>query len=238
MTYFKQPALPAGKARLSDLTKLRDVAAIGCSDPDLALRQTQVYDWFEQWNERFFSNRLRPVHLNVALTSYGATLGLCHCAPVQYIEIHPQCWKSRIGKTIILVSPNKAIGNTEMPSAAWVVLHEMIHLAEAQTNGDINGDAHATPLWVAWCNFIAEQLELPLSYAEMKRGKTKADSDGYRANVWKPRRGMEPVIREGTRLASYDETRCFPFSETDVLMQENKEVRKIKGEEVERLPSF
>ncbi|KZR72727.1 hypothetical protein PMIT1327_00362 [Prochlorococcus marinus str. MIT 1327] len=236
MAYFKQPALPPGKARLSDLTKLRDVAAIGCSDPDLAIHQVQVYDWFEQWNERFFSNRLRPVHVNVSLTNYGKNLGLCIGFPVQYIEIHPQCWKGKA------VHHSQAIGNTEMPSAAWVVLHEMIHLAGDQAGQETWGadhNCHTTPIWVGWCNFIAEQLELPLSYAEMKRGKTKADpDDGYRANVWKPRRGMEPVIREGTRLASYDETRCFPFSETDVLMQENKEVRKIKGEEVERLPSF
>ena len=227
---FNQPLLPAGKARLSDLVKLRDVAAIGCSDPDLAVHQTQVYDWFEQWNERFFSNRLRPVHLNVALTSYGASLGLCHYAPVQYIEIHPQCWKGKADHY------SQVIGNTEMPSAAWVVLHEMIHLAEAQTQGWSDDNAHTTPLWIAWCNFIAEQVDLPLAYGHMKRGKTKADADGYRANVWK--HGKDAVVRPGTRLATYEETRCFPFLEKDVLMQENKEVRKIKGKKVEQLPSF
>ncbi len=226
---FSQPSLPTGKAPLSNLAKLRDVAAIGCSDPDLAVHQTQVYDWFEMWNEAFFNNRLRPVHLNVALTDYGATLGRCFYLPVQFIEIHPQCWKGN--------ADCKNLGNsTDVHPAALVVLHEMIHLAEAQTVGYSSDNAHATPTWLGWCNFIAEQVDLPLTYGRMKRGKSKADSDGRRANVWKHDKGA--AVRPGTCLGSYDETRCFPFIESDQLMQENKEIRKIKGKEVELLPQF
>jgi len=223
MSFFNQPPLPSGKAPLSNLTKLRDVAALGCSDPDLAIRQVQVYDWFELWNDRFFSNRLRPVHINVALTRYGKTLGFCHYEPVQYIEIHPRCWQRK----------PQSIGDTEMPSAAWVVLHEMIHLVAAQTEGDIWGaddNCHTTPIWVAWCNHIAEQLQMPYSYAQMKRGKTSV-AEG-RQNIWKPI--GEPLLRPGTTLASYDETRCFPYVASDPLMAENMETR---GEQTQ-MPQF
>jgi hypothetical protein len=213
MAMFRQPGLPAGKAPLSNLSRLRDVAALGCVDPDLAVRQVQVYDWFEQWNQRFFSNRLRPVHINVSLTSYGKTLGLCHYRPVQYIEIHPRCWRS---------APQH-VGSMVMPSAAWVVLHEMIHLAEVQTRGDVPGNCHATPDWVGWCNYIAEQLDMPLSYAQMARGKSSV-AEG-RKNVWKPACGASVLIRPGTRLADYDETRCFPYVAADPLMEENSEER-------------
>ena len=78
---------------------------------------------------------------------------------------------------------------------------------------------------------------MPLTYGRMTRGKTKADKDGKRANIWKHAKDAEP--RTGTRLASYDETRCFPFLEDHALMQENKEIRKLKdGKQVELLPSF
>lgn len=227
---FDQPSLPSGKAPLSDLSKLRDVAAIGCTDDDLAIRQTEVYDWFEMWNEAFFSNRLRPVHLNVALTDYGATLGRCFVAPVQFIEIHPQCWKGN-------ADHHNFGSSTDVHPGALVVLHEMIHLAEAQLQGGFSdANCHATPIWIGWCNFIAEQVGLPLTYGRMKRGKAKADADGRRANIWKHGKGA--AVRSGTRLASYDETRCFPFLEGAQLMEDNKEIRKIKGKEVEVLPSF
>jgi hypothetical protein len=232
MTTFKQPPLPSGKAPLSNLDKLRDVASLGCSDPDLAIRQVQVYDWFELWNERFFGNRLRPVHINVSLTRYGKNLGLCHYEPVQYIEIHPQCWKGAAAHH------SQAIGDTAMPSAAWVVLHEMIHLATAQTAGEIWGaddNCHTTASWVGWCNFIAEQLGMPLSYVEMKRGKERTSDGAARVNAWKSRVGIEPIIRPGTRLATYDETRCFPYLASDPLMQDNLEQRK--GQEPQ-LPQF
>lgn len=228
---FKQPALPSGSSPLSNLSKLRDVAAIGCTDPDLAICQVQVYDWFELFNERFFGNRLRPVHINVSLTNYGKTLGLCHSSPVQFIEIHPQCWKGRAAHH------SQAIGNTELPSAAWVVLHEMMHLAASQADlpSEVTEDGtncHTTAIWVAWCNYIAQELGLPLSYAKNKRGKAKADVDGVRANIWKP--ATKPVIREGTRLATYDETRCFPYLASAPLMRENLEVR---GKQTQ-LPQF
>ncbi len=231
VTFFSQPPLPAGKAPLANLSKLRDVAAIGCSDPALAIRQVQVYDWFQLWNERFFSNRLRPVHINVSLTRYGKNLGLCHYEPVQYIEIHPQCWSGAAAR-------HQAIGNTAMPDAAWVTLHEMIHLAAAQTEGDIWGaddNCHTTTSWVSWINYIAEQLELPLSYVEMKRGKVRTSDGLARLNAWKPRVGIEPPIRPGTRLATYDETRCFPYLAADSLMQDNLEQRQ--GQEPQ-LPQF
>ena len=227
MSFFNQPSLPSGKAPLSNLTKLRDVAALGCSDPDLAIRQVQVYDWFELWNDRFFSNRLRPVHINVALTGYGKFLGLCCASPVQYIEIHPQCWRGGAAHH------GKAIGDTEMPSAAWVVLHEMMHLAADQAGLDgrgADGNCHTTPIWVAWCNHIAEQLQMPYSYAQMKRGKTSV-AEG-RQNIWKPI--GEPLLRPGTTLASYDETRCFPYVASDPLMAENMETR---GEQTQ-MPQF
>jgi hypothetical protein len=223
VTFFSQPALPAGKAPLSNLNKLRDVAALGCSDPDLAIRQVQVYDWFELWNDFFFSNRLRPVHIHVSLTRYGKTLGICASAPVQYIEIHPQCWNGGAAHH------SQAIGNTTMPDAAWVVLHEMIHLAIAQAGLESRGaddNCHATPIWAAWCNFIAEHLDLPLSYTQNKRGKAKAGADGIRKNIWKPRVGIEPAIRPDTCLATYDETRCFPYLAADRLMQDNLEQRE------------
>lgn len=224
---FTQPALPSGKAPLANLSKLRDVAALGCTDSDLAVRQVQVYDWFEQWNDRFFSNRLRPVHVNVSLTKFGKNLGLCSYKPVQYIEIHPCCFNRQ----------TKTISGIEMPSAAWIVLHEMIHLVAAQTSKDIWGadkNCHTTPVWVDWCNFIADQLEMPLSYAQMKRGKERTSDGQERINVWKPRNGIKPIIREGTRLASYEETRCFPYAATDALMQDNLEIRG----ELTQLPQF
>jgi hypothetical protein len=232
MTFFAQPPLPTGKAPLSNLNKLRDVAAIGCSDPDLAIRQVQVYDWFQLWNERFFSNRLRPVHINVSLTNYGKNLGVCYGYPVQYIEVHPQCWGGAAAHH------SQAIGNTAMPDAAWVVLHEMIHLAASQANLSTavtkdGTNCHATSIWVAWCNFIAEHLDLPLTYAQNKRGKAKAGADGIRKNIWKPT--IEPTIRPGTRLATYDETRCFPYLASDPLMQDNLEQRQ--GQEPQ-LPQF
>ena len=232
MTFFKQPPLPSGKAPLSNLDKLRDVASLGCSDPDLAIRQVEVYDWFQLWNERFFGNRLRPVHVNVSLTSYGSSLGICYGYPVQFIEIHPQCWKGAAEHH------SQAIGDTSMASAAWVVLHEMVHLAACQADlpPSLTKDGkncHATSIWVAWCNYIAEQLDLPLSYARMKRGKAKADAEGKRKNIWVP--NGEHVIRPGTRLASYDETRCFPYLASDPLMQENLEHRK---DQEPQLPQF
>ena len=228
---FDQPQLPAGKAPLSNLGKLRDVAAIGCTDSDLAIRQTEVYDWFEMWNAAFFSNRLKPVHLNVSLTDYGASLGRCFYAPVQFIEIHPQCWKGGADRQNLGRS-------TDIHPAALVTLHEMIHLAEAQTIGaTIGANCHATPTWIGWCNFIAEQVGLPMTYGQMKRGKAKADALGHRANIWK--HGKDATVRPGTRLASYDETRCFPFRADDALLQENKEIRKGRdGKTVEVLPSF
>ena len=70
----------------------------------------------------------------------------------------------------------------------------------------------------------------------MKRGKAKADADGHRANIWK--HDKDAGVRSGTRLASYDETRCFPFLEDAQLMRDNKEIRKVQGKEVEVLPSF
>lgn len=228
LTLFKQPPLPSGKAPLSNLDKLRDVASLGCSDPDLAIRQVQVYDWFQLWNERFFNNRLRPVHVNVSLTRYGKSLGLCVNSPVQYIEIHPQCWKGAAKHH------SQAIGDTSMPSAAWVVLHEMMHLAADQAGQDARGadnNCHTTPIWVAWCNYVAEQLDLPLSYARNKRGKSSV-AEG-RKNIWVPI--DEPVIRPGTRLATYDETRCFPYITSDPLMQDNLEQRN--GQEPQ-LPQF
>ena len=229
LMYFSQPALPSGKAPLSNLSKLRDVAAIGCNDEELAIRQTKVYDWFEMWNDLFFGNRLRPVHINVSLTGYGAFLGLCYQAPVHFIEIHPQCWKGG--------ADHKTFGSTDCHPASLVVLHEMIHLAEIQTLGTIaDKNCHLTPTWSAWCNYIAEQVNMPLTFGRMKRGKAKADSDGVRANVWKHPKNA--IVRTGTRLANYDETRCFPFLEDDQLMQENKEIRTIKGKEVEQLPSL
>ena len=236
MTFFPQPTLPSGKAPLSNLDKLRSVASLGCNDPDLAIQQVQVYDWFELWNERIFSNRLRPVHVNVSLTKYGKNLGLCSIAPVQYIEIHPQCWKGKARHH------QQSVGSITLPSAAFVVLHEMMHLAGDQAGEDTWGaddNCHTTPIWIAWCNYVAEQLDLPLSYAELKRGKTKANADGERANVWKPRVGTEPRIRPNTRLATYDETRCFPYFSTDTLMQENLETRKAKdGTVTTQLPQF
>jgi hypothetical protein len=123
-----------------------------------------------------------------------------------------------------------------MPDAAWVVLHEMIHLASAQAGLESRGaddNCHATPICAAWCNFIAEHIYLPLAYAQNKRGKAKADSDGIRKNIWKPT--IEPAIRPGTCLATYDETGCFPHLSCDRLMQDNLEQRQ--GQEPQ-LPQF
>ena len=222
---FQQPSLPTGKAPLSNLSKLREVAAIGCTESDLSIKQVQVYDWFEQWNQAFFGNRLRPVHVNVSLTAYGKKLGLCYYSPVQYIEVHPNCWRGAAQHH------QQAIGNMKMPDASWVLLHEMMHLAEAQTVGTPGRNAHNSQAWIGWCNFIAQELDLPLSYSQMKRGKNSV-AEG-RKNVWIHSKGA--VVRPGTRLASYDEMRCFPYLATDLLMQDNLETNS-KGES--QLPGF
>lgn len=224
------PPLPAAAPTLSNLPLLRSVARVGCLDPERAVQQEQVYDWFGHWNEAVFSSQLDPVLVNVSITPYGGSLGLFHPAPVQLIEIHPRCWNGG-------AAHHETFGTLSMPGAAFVVLHEMIHLAVEQAglpSRGLGGGSHNSAAWVGWCNFIAELFEIPLTYACYRRTKAAADPEtGKRKNIRKPI--SPPTLRPGTRLATYDETTHFPYLVESPLIQANTSTTKA-GEP--QLPTF
>lgn len=189
------PPLPTTRPRLALLKALRDVAAVGTTDPTHASRQVELYDLFAHWNREVFADRLMPVHCNVALTPYGHTIGLCHYNPVQFIEIHPACWDGHA---------DHHAQWTDGSGVSGVMLHEMIHLACSQAGQDPD---HKGAPWAAWCDFIGQYLGLPLTYVQHSRRKAST-TDGRRVNVWVPTVPTEP--RPSTRLASYAEIRSFP----------------------------
>lgn len=182
--------LPPARPRLSLLKVLREVAAVGTIDPEHAARQVELYDMFEHWNAAVFSNRLQPVHVNLAITPYGHKLGVAHGAPVQYIEIHPICWAGAADHHATWAGTG----------VSGTVLHEMIHLACYQSGQD---PEHKGRPWAAWCDHIGQILGIPLTYVQHSRRK-----DSERNNVWVPTVPSEP--RPGTRLASYHEIYSFP----------------------------
>jgi hypothetical protein len=221
------PPLPTTTPDLTVLDRLRSVARVGCQDPERAVQSEQVYDWFRFWNDRIFSNQLSPVLVNVALTPYGGMLGLCHGGPVQFIEIHPACWDGA-------AAHHGTIGSLKMPDAAFVVLHEMIHLAVDQAglpSRGTDGNCHTTPGWVGWCNHAAEVLEIPLTYVSYKRAKS-GTAEG-RHNVRVP--VAPPTLRPGTELATYDETRSFPCRLDAAIIQKNATLTKAGSL---KLPTF
>lgn len=254
---MSRPPLPKSK---TDFDLLEDLIRVHETVINPETSDRDLYRWWQLWNSIFFEERLHPIIVLTGLTDYGKFLGYCKAFPERYIMIQKNGIASKQdgdekgahhARSCKLHPFFKSL-TPQQYGVALIVLHEMIHQAcfEAKVDASHEGEP-----WALHCNAIAPELGLPLTYAPMKRtkrtlrnenGKAIRTWDGKleRVNVWVPL-WKESDLRPGTRFATHDECRSFPFmagdsmiTENTVTLYEGPAVDRNNGEPVEMLPEF
>ena len=180
----------------------------------------KVYDWWAEIDREVFDGKLEPCLIVIGVTEHSGCLG--NCAPV--------AGQARITLHQALIHPaetiedSKALERGEMPTRwsmpkSWmgetllkdVLLHEMQHQAQGDLGLMEKGeDAHNGPSWAKLCQRSAEYLGISdrVFFPHYKRRKTKT-ADGPRKNIWVAL--DEENAPDGARIASQEETKCFPY---------------------------
>ena len=169
----------------------------------------ELKEMWTKWNEIFFSSSLSPTLVTYENTDYGKWLGQFHLntGRITIRKYGHNTNSSQCAHHLLACRRHEAFkGLTDFKyGIALVVLHEMMHQAVHENGGN---NKHYSQDWADWCNLIAMELDIGLTYAGLKRGKTKT-IEGSRKNIWKP---IDKTfqLRENTRMATFQEMYTFP----------------------------
>ena len=191
-----------------------------------------IYDWWADLDRDIFGRQLSPALIVIGVTEHSGCLG--NSTPVagqSRITLHQACYAPAQTKADLAViadggEPTRwgfPIGWMGELFLADVLLHEMMHTAQADLGmRKPNEDAHHGQSWTAICNHVSKQFGFEglkgTWFPIYKRGKSvikNSDGTTTRVNEWKVSNPSEQP--KGTRVASFDEVRCFPHQTFKVL---------------------
>jgi hypothetical protein len=181
----------------------------------------RLFDWWAELDATYFDGQLDPVLIHLGITEWSGCLGMASMVEGQArIVLHQGLMNPGWGISFdgeVLPDRGQCRWGSYGPALGKaflkdVLLHEMMHQAQAQlftgADADWHDDGHNCASWISLCNRVASRMGLGVWFPLYVRRKAKADAQGKRANVWVATNADQ--CPAGLRMAEFDELRHFP----------------------------